>query len=48
MEEELLARRPVELLAAVNAEDRAIHELSLHLYPISFGFGGRDLGSLNL
>src|SRR5919205_3343369 len=48
VKEELLARRPVELLSAIDAEDQAIHELNLHLYPISFGVGGRTLGSLNL
>ena len=48
VEEELFARRPGEILAAVDAEDQAIHELSLHLYPFSCSFGGRNLGSLNL
>jgi hypothetical protein len=48
VEEELLARRPGKVLAAVDAEDRTILKLSLHHGPFSLGVGRRNLCCVNL
>ena len=48
VEEELLARRPDEFLAAVHAHDRAILELHLGLLPLRVGLRRGNLRCLNL